>query len=464
VLVYPVVKVVVVIAASLAAVVSVIAIWRFRGVLNWNRSLRKEIKHLSAEAEKAKGKERRALNAVLTRCRNTGAGSFSELISLGGLYEYVCDISACFHPDADRPELQITLGQSLRFAQEFAGRLETILTRPGFRSMRRVRIRHIRRSYEHYERLSRSPWIKFLNRTIRNVFRLNMIVLADPLSLAVYVSNRLTILLLTRCLLLDVYLYVGRSAVRIYGQESEPLREMESGETLEQVLQDLEGLRGMPPPVMPPSILEVRRRLAGYSTMLGGTPGIRAWKAAVVETATLVAKRYFPDSDRPLEEVALGPLLERGRIWLNTLSQTENYPVVKRFHGVKLNSMYTAKSFTDRYLTQQVRTAAKTGFRLYRWTRRSFKLYRLIRRTSPVAVSIQIGWIMARRGIVRYFYGYAFDRTYRELEIVYRDSTAAFRRGSCHSFKTPDRGRQTLKVGERTGSGWDKADSGRAGG
>jgi hypothetical protein len=242
----------------------------------------------------------------------------------------------------------------------------------------------------------------------------------------------------------DVYAYLGKLAIRAYGQSTEPISEPSSKAALEKAIEDLDSLKDPKPPLMDPiidpSVQEIRNRLVGYTTLLTGPRGLDDWNAAIKETATVTAKKYFPNVDHPLEELALGPLLERSQIWVKTLYDTEKLPIVKGFHGVKLASLYAAKSLSDRLLPQSVRAAAKTSWTMYRWMRRPFRLYRLMRKTSPAAITLQVGWLLARRGMANVIYRYTFDTVYQEIEIMYRESSSDAKSDETrngHSLKIP---------------------------
>ncbi len=426
---FKIIKTVVAIIAMMVAGVSLLILWRFRGILNWKRSLRNELKFLKAEAEKTQGNRRKALYTVLQQCQTAWGASFSELMSLSVIFQYLRTIAGCFHPDTERPELQITFGQCIGLAQELVWRLEQILCRPGFRRLQGVRVRHIRKSYDQYDRWRKSALITFINRYLKRVYHLHWVFFPDPLSIIAYFSNRFTIIALTRCLLVDVYAYLGKLAIQAYGQSTEPISEPGSKVVLEKALEGLESLKDPTPPIVDPitdlGIQEIRNRLVGYTTLLTGPPGLDDWNAAIKETATVTAKKYFPNVDHPLEELALGPLLERSQIWVKTLYDTEKLPVVKGFHGVRLASLYAAKTLSDRLLPQPVRAAAKTSWTMYRWMRRPFRLYRLMRKTSPAAITLQVGWLLARRGMVNVIYRYTFDTIHQEIEIIYRESSSA---------------------------------------
>jgi len=287
---------------------SIIVVWRLRGILNWKRSLSDELKGLNKEAEAAGERKKQALKVVRERCHRLWHATSPELRELADISVYVHSIATCYYPGLEKPELRISIGRFLKSAHDSVDRLELILRRPGFQRLRGIRIRHIRNSYEWYDRVSQYWIIRCVSRyrkLVTKIFQLRLVILPDPFSWLAYLSNRLTMLTLTRCLLVDVYLFVGRLAIQAYDEEGkEELIPSELGE-LEKVLEDLDSLEPSEPDVTDTRILEIRNRLVGFSSILISSPGLEDWKKAVGRAAKVIARKYFPDAKRPLEEACL---------------------------------------------------------------------------------------------------------------------------------------------------------------
>lgn len=411
--------------AMLLAAASIIVAWRLRGTLSWKRSLRNELKGLNKEAEAARKARQQALKVVLERCQRAWCVTFPELSELADLSAYIRCIATCYHPGVEKPELRITTGRFLKSARECVDRLELILRRPGFQRLRRVRIRHIRQSHEWYERVNQYWILQCFSRyrkAIKRIFQLRLVVLPDPFSWLVYFSNRLTVLTLTRCLLVDVYLFAGKLAIQAYDEEEKEDAIPTKMDELEKTLEDLDSLKPSQPDITDPQIQEIRNRLVGFTAIVISAPGLKDWKKAVGQTAKIVAKKYFPDAERPLEEAALGPLLTRSQIWIKTVCETEEIPVVKRLHRIKIESLYNVKSFTDSLLPKQVGTFAKKAWDMYRWMKWPLKVYRWAKKGSPVGIAMDVGWLVARKGFTNFICRYTFDVAYQELEMIYSQS------------------------------------------
>ena len=406
---------------------SIIVVWRLRGILNWKRSLSDELKGLNKEAEAAGERKKQALKVVRERCHRLWHATSPELRELADISVYVHSIATCYYPGLEKPELRISIGRFLKSAHDSVDRLELILRRPGFQRLRGIRIRHIRNSYEWYDRVSQYWIVRCVSRyrkLVTKIFQLRLVILPDPFSWLAYLSNRLTMLTLTRCLLVDVYLFVGRLAIQAYDEEGkEELIPSELGE-LEKVLEDLDSLEPSEPDVTDTRILEIRNRLVGFSSILISSPGLEDWKKAVGRAAKVIARKYFPDAKRPLEEAALGPLLTRSQIWIKSVCKTEKIPVVKRFHRIQIQSLYRVKSFTDILLPKHVRIFAKKTWDMYRWMKWPLMVYQGVKKSSPVGIAMDVGWMVSKKAFTNFICRYTFDMACEELEMIYSQSRA----------------------------------------
>ena len=321
--------------------------------------------------------------------------------------------------------MRISTGRFLKCAREFVNRLERIVRRSGFKRLRHVRIRHIRQTFQWYDRLNQYrivQWVSRYRKAIKRLFQLRLVILPEPFSWIAYLSNRLTILTLTRCLLVDVYLYIGKLAIQAYDEEQKEDPVSTEMDQLEKTLEELDSLEPSDSDIIDPQIQEIRNRLVSFTGMVISTPGLEDWKVAVWETADVIARKYFPDSECPLEEAALGPLLTRSRVWINSVCETEKIPVVERFYRIKIESLYTVKSFTDGMFPRQVRLYAKKAWDLYRWMKWPLKVYRGAKRVSPVGIAMDVGWVVTKKSFINFICRHTFDMAHKELETIYSQS------------------------------------------
>jgi hypothetical protein len=416
----------------LFASASLVALWRLPGVFGWRRSLRKELTRLEQDARERHGTERKALEVVVERCRSVWRSHLPRFSELSDLPEYVRNIARCYHPEADRPELGITTRRLLRAARECVNRLDLILQRRGFDLLRRVRIRHLRQSYDWYDRLNQYPVVRWLvryQRLIRRIFRLRLYLVPDPFSWLFYLSNRLTVLMVTRYLLLDIYLFVGVMAVQAYGNEEGETGPPARVDDLERALDDLTILHNQEGALSDPRLQAIRSRLVGLSSSALSPPGIHEWKASVKKAVQVIARKYFPGSDRLLEEAALGPLLARCRFWITSVCETENLPVVRRLHRVRLDTLINLKSLSATLPVNRVSVGVAKVWNWYRMSKWPQSILRWIREGAHGTLAVNLGWLVVKRSLANFLCRYTFDRACKEIDLVYRESSG-YRAGS----------------------------------
>jgi hypothetical protein len=415
-----------VLGAFLFLSATLIALWRVRGIFGWNRSLRHEFRGLEQQAEGAPESRKEAVTVVVERCREVWRSHLPELSELVDLPDYVRAIARSYHPEGERPELRITTGRLLGAARESVRRLDLILQRRGFQTLRRVRIRHLRQSYAWYDRVYQYRVVRWLSRyqkVIRKIFQLRLYILPDPFSWLFYLSRRLTILTFTRYLLVDIYLFVGVLAVEAYGQERGDAELPSERRDLEQSLEDLNDLKDPNASSSDPQVQGIRSRLVGGPGSLLFPPGIEEWKRAIKDAAQLIARRYFPDSDRPLEEAALGPLLERCRFWITSICETEKFPVVHRLHRIRLETLNNLRVLTGPGSGNQVASMAASSWSWYRMSKWPSSIGRWLRHGSAGGLAVKLGWMVVKGSLVNFLCRYTFDRACRELDMVYRESS-----------------------------------------
>ena len=410
--------------AMLLLGVSLVMLWRMRGILNWKRSLRQEFKQFKAAAGQAQAVRGQAMAVVIETCERVWQTSTPEFGKLMDLRGYIRSIAVCFHPQAEEPELRLTIGRFLMVLRETVDRLELILKRPGSSRLQTLRIRHIRQAADWYGRIS-GKWVfrkvQRYREAIRRIYQLYLVVLPDPFSWLVYFSNRLTILQLTRYLMLDVYLFAGKLAVEAYDASGDAGVHFSPSE-LEQTLEMLDGMESFESLQTDPRIRQIRNQLVGFGPFLLSTPGPKDWRKALVAAAEVIAGRYFPDAENPLEEAAVGPLLQRCQAWIRRLIEAETFPVIKHLYRIQLETLRDMKTFSGSILPEQFWGIAKKTWQAYHWMRWPLRAYRWFKMTSPLKVATSAGFLLIRKGLVNFVLRYTFDGACKELEILYRQS------------------------------------------
>ncbi len=423
---WPVIKIFWALLALAIAAMAMILFARARGVLTWKKSLKAELSALEQMRTTVSESGRQALDIIQTRCRDIINTHSPEVMSLGDLPGYIQSIAACFHPQSSRPELQITVGAFLQSLEKSLERFDRILRRPGFRRLRSANIRSIKSTRRRYLRLTNSRifagYLRYRKR-IQALAKLRLLLFFDPLMGLAYLSNRLTILMLVKYLLVDFYLYFGRLTLEAFEAPDRFIDKNEmTREELEETIEELDAIRE--PETLPqdPQIREIRDRLVGLSSILTSDPSFADWKTSVREAAAVIARKHFPDSQMPVEEAAVGPLLERCRAWLDTLAKGEEYLISRRFYQMRLDTLYRAKGFSNILLPGILKQFLKRAYLSAGWLRWPLKVYRWTKKSSPWVVAIEVGWMAVRKASLAHLYGKTFDRACRELEIVYRAS------------------------------------------
>jgi hypothetical protein len=419
--------------AALVTAAAAIVFWiRARGVLSWRRSLKAEIASLEDLRLDVSETGRQAINIIQARCRAILNDISPEIVEVRNLPDYIQSIAACYFPDADRPELQITVRAFLDSLQKSLFRLDMILGRTGFKKLRTLSINRIVITHGVFLKISDSPfyrWYSKYRQTIQRLGRLRVLFYVDPLLLIAFLSNRVTILVLVKYLLVDLHLYFGKLTLEAFEKPQATDNEEYIKKNLEETLSEMESQEDNHHVVEDPQIEAIRNRLVGLSSIVMSDPTIGAWKNAVRDAGEVIAARYFPEAEKPLGEAAVGPLLERGLAWLTTLSKGEEYLVTRRFYRLRLETLFQAKDISRQLLPVFLRGLIKRAYITYGWAKWPLKVYRWSRKSSPLGVALEIGWQAAKKASLARLYGMSFDRACQELEIVYRDSRDVTRKG-----------------------------------
>lgn len=404
-----------------------IAAWRARGLIGWNRSIRKELKALAREAEQAPPPRQRAIGLIVGTC-----GEISRSLSPGQLVDgerlgiFVRSIAACFFPQSERPELQITLGHLIKSLDASMSRFDRIVQRPGLKRINAVNVRNLNDLYRWSTALIARPWVKWYlthQKKIRSFFLIRLVIIPDPFSWVLFLSRKLLVLVLMKTLLLDITLFAGRLALDAFDRASaSPAEENET--SLEETLDALSHADTAPIMEYDPDIAAIRRELIGFTSMVLSNPTFQDWKTAVRKAAGVLARRHFPHAERPLEEAAVGPLLERTRSLLNTLVHGADISVVRYVYQTRLDTLVQARDIGGLVLTPTVRGILRTTLSTYGWIKWPLKIYRRIKRFSLPGIAADVGWLLGKKSALMLIHGRTFDLACRELDRVYRASAA----------------------------------------
>lgn len=412
---------------ALGVLVSLVAWARSRGARQWHRQLEAEYQALKRQRRETTDPRRRiALDVVLQEVEGIRRLTHPDWTLLTRLPTYLRAIAAAYYPDTPEPELRLHLGDALEGVENSLGRLDQLLSRPGLARLRRARVRQLRRAYTDYRRIER--WIPFrfgrwLSQHLDRWNRYRLLIWPDPFGWLMFLSQRLTLLVLAKYLLLDIYLYLGRSAVRLYGRALE-LEDGQDDNVTEEIpsLEELESL--VAPGQVPddPRIRAIREQLIGWRRLALDPPGPHDWWDAVVAMTDEIARQTFPHAARPREEAAIGPILVHIRAGFATLAKTREWPGVKRLYRIRLQRLRQARDFLDRFSDSRTTVwadAVGAAAQTYGAYRQGARIQGLLKSGSPWRwVRHGVSWGV-QKALIRLVYGYAFDTTHREVTKVY---------------------------------------------
>jgi hypothetical protein len=412
--------------AMAACAGALLVLTRARGTLNWKKSLSAELKALREGAAEADPSHQQAVGVIDDHCRSILHSTSPEIAEFQALPRYLQSIAACFHPGVQRPELQVSIAAFIHGLEKSLGRFDRILRRPALARVRRARIRHINQALQWYRKITGHAlyrWAVRYEGQLRRLGRLRFVFYLDPLTASAFLSNRLTLLMLVKYLLVDVYLYCGRLALEVFqGQTAGEIDEDVLKADLENALESLDAAadQASGEQMRDPDIRRIRERFVGLAAVVTATPTLADWKTAVRDAAEVIAARHFPGSAKPLEEAAIGPLLDRSRAWIATLTKAEELLIARRFYRIRLETLYRTKNFADFLLPGLLRRFIQKAYTAYGWMKWPLKVYRWARRRSPWGIAVEIGWQAAKKACLAHLYGQTFDRACRELDTVYR--------------------------------------------
>lgn len=403
---------------------ALILIWRFRDIFGWKKSLRAELASLKSSADQNGLPVKDGLDIILDTCGRTLKSFSPDFSELNDLPAFIRSIAACFHPHSDSPELQISIRSILQTTEKSLDQFSFILQRPGFSRLESINLHTIMETRRWYLQVSGSviyQWFSKYKQIIQRVSYLRLVLFLDPLIFLVYLSRRLTQLVCVKYLMVDLYIFIGKLALEAYN-ETDLFPLPESEKEIEETLTALDALADLVEPDKDPLIQEVRDRLVGFSSMLASNPTFKQWQHAIFDAAEIISKKHFPDSDHPLEEAAIGPLLESARQWATRLRKGTEYLWLRRLYHVRLETIIRAKDLSYHVFPKPVQTIIKTGYKTYGTVKWPLKVYRMIRRFTPWKLSLEVGWMVSKKAGIALLYGRTFDMACDECERIYRSS------------------------------------------
>ena len=73
-------------------------------------------------------------------------------------------------------------------------------------------------------------------------------------------------------------------------------------------------------------------------------------------------------------------------------------------------------------LPDQLKMYAKKTWNVYRWVKWPIKVYRRVKKVSPVGMAMDVGWVVAKKSFINFIWRQTFDMAHKELEAGYSQS------------------------------------------
>lgn len=393
-------------------------IWRRQllALWQWRQSLRRQIKQLQAAVDHAATPQHQRANAVIyAKIKEIQGQIEPSLAPLQALPGFCREVARVYYPQAKDPLTEARIGDAVEAAQRALDRLDQILRQPGVDLLRRVRIHQVRRASRRYQQL-RNHWLGRLyiryQRWLTRFSRLRLLLFPDLVSLVLFSSQHLTLLLLTRFFLLDVYLFVGRMVMATLGRHT---NDTTAAATDFPSVEELETLLGdMAEEPHDPYIQTLREHLTGWRRLAVSTPEFSEARQTLWAMTEHVAKREFPDSPYPMEEATLEVIVIHLRSWLAHIADGQQRPVIKRIYTVRISWLVQGRRWLEQIPTD-AQQAVGQAYRAWRASRQT-------RKTSPLGWLRQGATVAAQRLLLRWLFKRLFDLTYREISRIYRAS------------------------------------------
>lgn len=407
-------------AGIVLTALALIAWWRLREVIRRYRSIRVELASLARRRDESSGARKAAFGAVVERCTEIYRDPFPKVENLKKLVALVREVARCYHPNVENPEYAVRCGRLLWAARRMSERTSELLRTPGFGRLYNLRLKNIKIFYFWYLKLHRSAVLRNMmrwNGASTWILRSRLIIFPDPFSWLAFLSHKLILMSLLRCIFTDLFLAVGMLAVECYGDEDSDVDHEDAAA--------VSGLRwfqrheeGYPDP----RIRDIRRSLPGVTDSLNlGQWGLR-WRRAVDRAALVFASDQFPSARNPIEEASFGALVERVSVWLLELSRVERKSAVHALLNVRLGKVLGFRELAEGDAAVLLGKTFRSLRGIYSGIRLPVKAARWITRGSPGRVALEAGWTFAGRMIASYFFRYGFDLACREIDILYRKS------------------------------------------
>jgi hypothetical protein len=376
--------------------------YRFiRDVIAWRRIVSAEIERLAIEKERCNPRLKAALGEIESRCRKRLRTAFVGPPVALELEDYLSAIAGHLASETEHPLYNTTLSRILKAVDTSLKRLEQILYRPGFDRLSDQTLYEIRRLVEIYLSLTRESTSDLL--TLQS-FR--------------FLVKRLNILFLLNYLAVDLFLYIGRLAVDIYGDGSAGAID-DPEDDISDTLGEISRLEPFNHADIPVSVEDIRDSLVGMPGVLWNDPDIPRWKEALMKSSERIAAHYFPGSEHPLEEARIGRMVQRMHAFLSSVSRETDYSLTGKIANIRLETLFKAQSLSQAILPQKIRSVLVKTQMTHGWLKWPLTVYMTLSKGILWKMAGDAGWFAGRKALLVVIFGRSFDKAVQEVNAVY---------------------------------------------
>lgn len=402
-------QLILIIILLILAVLGVWAVAFFRDVFRWRRILNQQLRSLGREKATAAPGRVQAIEMVENTCRYLLGNSVDVSQVIEDIPDDMRQMAGMFHPDALKPELRVTPAHIIFCLDRSLPLLDELQKRPGFSTISGMSIRDLKMIYQRYK-----AWFQPNPEGI------------PPLSELLQLGKNIRLLVYARYLFAELYLFLGRLGMAVYGEDAPYLME-ETNMDLEVILTELSKAREERGGSHNGEIEAIRNRLVGMPQVLMAEPDVKKWKTSVVKAAERIAAGYFPESPSPLLEARIGPLISRSRTFLGSLGKGDNVPMAGKMLKIRLETLFQTKSMSETLIPPQVRQIVMRTQKTYGWLKWPLNVYMMASKGMFWKIAVDLGWYAGRKAILVLIFGKSFDKAVHELEALYSQSSAGVR-------------------------------------
>ena len=363
-----------------------------RGIFCLWRSMdarQKQFEH--RKCENISFQESQALEVVLETCsRYQGKKLFYEegLRFLPDTLRLISQVATIYYPDEKAPMEKARIGNVLSAFLEVNRQILDMLEIPGLERLTQFRLREVMPGFEANKKNSGPSFVPaFFKLRVR--------------------------LMTVRALWVQWMLFVGESAIKVYGEHLAD--EIPEPETL---LDEMDQLQDETDPSLPDEvreIVETSRKNVLFS--LKPLPWAEV-KYLYISLAENIARVWHPQSSAPLYEVRVYDLLKSGYLeWVGNLSRK---PVLNKMLGLRLSYLIKAREVAVPFAESKLFDWAKK-YQVGRAAKWSKTIFKTLQKKQPAILFRDVAMGIVKEGGKRWLILYLHGKIANETNKLYTD-------------------------------------------